>query len=288
MAEHVVHRVLTGRLLMNVREWPGAGPPVVFLHSFTGNSLLALRLGNTLAGHRRLLAPDLRGRGLTDAPFGDYGLPVHMHSVIACLDRLGVGRFIAAGHSFGGHISLYLAAAYPERVVGLLLFDGGVVAGPLAAQMLAAYYDNLHYRYPSVDAYVERFKASPLYQPWTDELDALVRSNLYQQPDGTYIRAVARYVVEAERRPENMAHWARIPDQYPLVRCPTLIVRAGKGIVGDFDQVIPDEQLAAVLAAIPGSRAVTVPEAGHTSLMTIPSAARDEAVLSFLEAIPKD
>lgn len=288
MTEHVIHRVLTGRLMMMVRDWPGAGPPVVFLHSFTGNSLLALRLGDTLAGHRRLLAPDLRGRGHTDAPFGDYGLPVHMQSVIACLDRLGIGRFVAAGHSFGGHISLYLAATYPERVAGLILFDGGAVAGPLAAQMLAAYYDNLQYRYPSIETYVQRFKASPLYQPWTEELDALVRSNLYQQPDGTYIRAVARYVVEAERRPENMAHWTRIPEQYARVRCPTLIVRAGKGIVGDADQVIPDEQLAAMLAAISGSKAVTVPEAGHTSLMTIPSPARDEAVVSFLATLPKD
>lgn len=283
MTEYVIHRVLTGRILMAVRDWPGAGPPVVFLHSFTGNSLLALRLGKTLAGHRRLLAPDLRGRGHSDAPSGEYGLPIHMQSVIACLDRLGVERFVAAGHSFGGHISLFLAAGYPERVAGLILFDGGSVAGPLAAQMLAAYYDHLQYRYLSAEAYVERFKASPLYQPWTDELDALVRSNLYQQPDDSYIRAVARYVVEAERRPENMEHWAHIPEQYSKVRCPTLIVRAGKGVVGEADQVIPDEQLAAMLAAMPGAKAVTVPEAGHTSLMTIPSAARDAAVLGFLD-----
>lgn len=288
MVEHVIHRVLTGRLLMTVRDWPGAGPPVVFLHSFTGNSLLALRLGNTLAGHRRLLAPDLRGRGHTDAPSGDYGLPIHLQSVIACLDRLGVGRFVAAGHSFGGHISLFMAAAHPERVAGLILFDGGAVAGPLAAQMLAAYYDHLQYRYPSVEAYVERFKASPLYQPWTEELDALVRSNLYQQPDGSYIRAVARYVVEAERRPENMEHWSRIPEQYSQVHCPTLIVRAGKGIVGDADQVIPDALLAEMLVAMPGAESVTVPEAGHTSLMTIPSPVRDAAVLSFLDSIPQD
>ena len=283
MAEHVTHRVLTGRILMAVRDWPGAGPPVVFLHSFTGNSLLALRLGSTLAGHRRLLAPDLRGRGRSDAPFGDYGLPIHIQSVMACLDRLGVDRFVAAGHSFGGHISLYLAAEFPERVAGLILFDGGSVAGPLAAQMLAAYYDHLQYRYASADAYVDRFKVSPLYQPWTEELEALVRSNLYQQPDGSYIRAVARYVVEAERRPENMEHWARIPGQYARIQCPTLIVRAGKGVVGEADQVIPDPQLAVMLAAMPHATAVTVPEAGHTSLMTIPSPARDAAVLKFLD-----
>jgi pimeloyl-ACP methyl ester carboxylesterase len=149
--------------------------------------------------------------------------------------------------------------------------------------MLAVYYDHLQYRFSSADAYVDRFKASPLYQPWTEELEALVRSNLYRQPDGSYIRAVARYVVEAERRPENMEHWARIPDQYARIQCPTLIVRAGKGVVGEADQVIPDDQLAVMLAAMPRATAVTVPEAGHTSLMTIPSPARDEAVLKFLD-----
>jgi pimeloyl-ACP methyl ester carboxylesterase len=282
MIDHDSYRVLLGRIRMHVRDWQGAGPPVVFVHSFTANSLLALRLGSLLSPRRRLIAPDLRGRGMSDAPAGECGIALHAQSVIECLDRLQLDRFVIAGHSFGAAISLLLAAQHPHRVTGLILFDGGAPPAPEAARLLDAYYGSLRYRYPTAEAYIERFKASPLYQPWTEELDILTRSNLYQQPDGTYIRQVARYVVDAERRAESEAFWAQLPELYAQVRCPVLIVRAGYGITGKDDQVLPDATLAAMLAAMPSARAVTVEEAGHTSLMTIPHGGRDAAICAFL------
>jgi pimeloyl-ACP methyl ester carboxylesterase len=276
------YRVLASRIRMRVLDWPGAEPPVLFIHGFSNNALAALRLGNLLAGRRRVIAPDLRGRGDSDMPFGEYGIPTHLRDLVACLNRLGVQRFVVAGHSLGATIGVFLAAQYPDRVTGLILFDGGAIPNPVAVEMLNAYYDSLTYRYPSLEAYVARFRNAPAYQPWTDELEQLVRSNLIQQPDGSYFRRVARYVIEADRRAEHLETWKQLPDLYARVECPTLILRAGMGMVGVEDRVLSDEAVAAMRAGLHSSRVVTIERAGHTSLLTIPSEERDSAILEFL------
>ncbi len=282
VADYTSDRVLAGRIRMHVLDWPGEDPPVLFLHHISANALAALRLGTLLVNRRRLIAPDLRGRGRSDMPFGEYGIPVHVKDVMACVDRLGVERFVASGHSMGATISVFVAAQFPERVAGLILFDGGAIPGELAIQMLNAYYDSIQYRYPSMEAYLDRFRTAPTYQPWTDELETLVCSNLYQQPDGTYIRQVPRYVLDADRRAENVEMWKQLPELYPRIQCPVLIIRAGMGLMGTGDRVLPDEVVARMLDGMPSAKVVTIEQAGHTSLMTIPSEERDSAILEFL------
>jgi pimeloyl-ACP methyl ester carboxylesterase len=276
---------MAGRVRMHLLDWPGEAPPVLFLHGISGNGLTALRLGKLLAKRRRLIAPDLRGRGQTDMPFGEYGIQVHMRDVMTCLDVLKIEQFVAAGHSMGAAISVFLAANYPERVTGLILFDGGALPGPMAAQVLSAYYDSIQYQYTSLEDYVERFKGAPAFQPWTEELETLVRSNLQQQPDGTYIRRMARYVLDTERRIDAEALDRELTGLYPHIKCPVLILRAGNGVVGEMDRALPDEVILKMQSAIPSAQVVTIEQAGHTSLLTIPSDERDTAILQFLNLI---
>jgi pimeloyl-ACP methyl ester carboxylesterase len=282
MPDYDSYRVLAGRIRMHVMDWPGEEPPVLFLHGYTANGLAALPLANLLAKRNRLIAPDLRGRGLSDMPFGEYGIQTHLKDVIGCLNKLGIERVIAAGHSFGATINIFLAANYPERVGGLILFDGGAIPGESAARFLDAYYDNLQYRYNSADEYVDRYRHAPLYQPFTPELEILVRSNLYLEPDGTYIRRVPRFVVEADKRADHWEALMQLSQFYRKVKCPVLIIRAENGIIGAEDQVLPDEVVESMCAGIPQAQVITVQGAGHTSLLTIPDASRDDAVLEFL------
>src|SRR3954453_2734041 len=99
MPDYNSYRVLAGRIRMHVMDWPGQGTPVLFLHGFTANGLAALPLGNLLMNRHRLIAPDLRGRGLSDMPFGEYGVQTHLKDVLCCLDRLEVDRVVVSGHS---------------------------------------------------------------------------------------------------------------------------------------------------------------------------------------------
>jgi len=180
MADYESYRVLAGRIRMHVLDWPGENTPLLFLHGFTANAMAALNLGALLYERRRVIAPDLRGRGLSDMPFGEYGIETHVKDVIACLDRLEIDEVIVSGHSYGAAISLMLAGQYPDRVKGLILFDGGAAPSEAVVNYLTTYYDTLQYRYPTAEEYVARFRESPLFQPWTDELEALVRANLLQ------------------------------------------------------------------------------------------------------------
>ena len=285
MADYESYRVLAGKIRMHVLDWPGENTPLLFLHSFTANSLAALNLGALLYERRRVIAPDLRGRGYSDMPFGEYGIDTHIKDVMACLDRLEIEQVIASGHSFGATISLILAAQYPERVAGLILFDGGAAPSSAVIDYLNHYYDTLQYRFQSAEDYLDRYRNSPLYQPWTAELEALVRSNLYQEPDGTYIRRVSRYIINADRG-ERMETWQQLPMLYPQVQRPTLIVRAELGFTGPDDQMLPDEVVAAMCEGLPSAQVVTVERAAHTSLMTVPSETRDAAILHFLDHLP--
>ncbi len=282
MTDHLTYRVMAHRIRMFVRDWHGAQPPILFLHHITANSLEALRLARLLDGRRRLIAPDLRGRGSSDMPFGEYGLAVHCRELTNALDRLNIGQCAVVGHSFGAMLGVWLAAHQPERITHLVLIDGGAPPNPHELQALDAYYESMPYRYPSLESYIDRYKQHPLYQPYTEELDLLLRSNLRQQPDGSYIRRMARYVLDAERKPAAVAQWLSLPQLYPKVRCPVLILRAGMGIFSPTEPVLTDETIALMQSGLPQAQVLTIPEAAHTTIVTMPHAQRDATLLGFL------
>jgi hypothetical protein len=53
-------------------------------------------------------------------------------------------------------------------------------------------------------------------------------------------------------------------------------------LIGDVDRALPEEVIAKMQAAMPSAQVVTIEQAGHTSLLTIPSEERDTAILRFL------
>lgn len=281
MGECSTYRVMANRIRMFVRDWSGDNPPVVFLHHITGNSIEALRLAKTLNGRRRLIAPDLRGRGQSDMPFGEYGIPAHLRELNAFLDRMELDRPYLVGHSYGAALCVFLAAARPDWFSGVVLMDGGAVPNPLVLQMLNAYYDNMNYRYPTLDAYMDRYRNQPTYLPWTDELEALLRSNLRRQPDGTYIRQMARYVLDTDRSADSFAAWEQLPTLYEQISCPILIIRAEWGIFSRHDPVIPEDTLTEMQRSMPHAQVVTIPAAGHTTVVTGDYPERDAALLAF-------
>ena len=107
-----------------VRDHPGDLPAVVALHGLASNArwwdLVADRLAN------RLVAPDLRGHGLSPKPAGGYDFNAVTADVAALVDRLGLDRVLVAGHSWGASVALQLAADHPERVLACVCVDGGL------------------------------------------------------------------------------------------------------------------------------------------------------------------
>src|SRR3712207_4622471 len=103
--------------MVHALAYPGDDPPLALLHGLTANchnfdALIAAGLSPQF----RVLALDLRGRGESDQPTAGYAMPDHARDVIGVLDALDLPRVVLCGHSFGGLLSIYLAAHYPDRV----------------------------------------------------------------------------------------------------------------------------------------------------------------------------
>jgi pimeloyl-ACP methyl ester carboxylesterase len=109
----------------------GDGPPLVLLHGWPQHWWCWRRLIPELARDRRVLAPDLRGFGWSDAPPGDYAKSTFAADVLALLDAEGLDRVQIIGHDWGGYTALLLALDHPERVERVLALD---IAPPWAGK----------------------------------------------------------------------------------------------------------------------------------------------------------
>ena len=99
----------------------GAGPPLVMLHGWgtTGESLL--HLGEFLAEHREVHILDLPGFGASPSPPDSFGSLDYANAIVRYMDKQGIEQSDFLGHSFGGKVSIQIAAGNPERVRRLVL-----------------------------------------------------------------------------------------------------------------------------------------------------------------------
>jgi pimeloyl-ACP methyl ester carboxylesterase len=113
----------------------GSGPAVILLHGFpdTGD-LWRHQVPALVEAGFRVLAPDLRGRGRTEAPteVAEYGLTRSAADVAGILDQLGIGRAHVVGHDFGAATAWLVASLFPDRVDRLAALSVGFpgAAGP--------------------------------------------------------------------------------------------------------------------------------------------------------------
>ncbi len=73
-----------------------------------------------LAERYRVVAPDLRGSGWTDAPPGGYTVGQIVADILALLDALGVRRVGLVAHDFSAFVGFRLCFDHGDRVAGFL------------------------------------------------------------------------------------------------------------------------------------------------------------------------
>jgi pimeloyl-ACP methyl ester carboxylesterase len=110
-------------------------PGVVAVHGLGATAWawapVARRLGGP-RGRRHVVAMDLRGHGLSDAPTEDgaYDFDVQADDVVAVAEGAGLladpaDRVVLAGHGFGAIVAVTAAASLGDRCAGVVLVDGG-------------------------------------------------------------------------------------------------------------------------------------------------------------------
>ena len=98
---------------------PDAGP-VLLLHGFPQNWWEWRKVIPPLAEHYRVIAPDLRGSGWTEAPDAGYTVEQMVDDVLALLDELGLVRVGLVAHDFSAFVGFRLCYDHPERVAAYL------------------------------------------------------------------------------------------------------------------------------------------------------------------------
>jgi non-heme chloroperoxidase len=134
-----VHVVRGGDgLRLHVREWGKAdGPPILFIHGWSQNHLCwARQYESALASEFRLVAYDLRGHGMSEAPLG----PGHYtdgklwaEDVAAIIEELHLDRPVLVGWSYGAFVICDFVRAYgQDRIAAIDFVEGAVKLGEAA------------------------------------------------------------------------------------------------------------------------------------------------------------
>lgn len=95
---------------------------IMLVHGFAGCAETWEYQINDLAKKYRVIVPDLRGHGQSDAPYTQYTMPeivADLHNIVETLEL--PEKFVLIGHSFGGSICVEYANAHADRLEKLVL-----------------------------------------------------------------------------------------------------------------------------------------------------------------------
>lgn len=217
---------------------------LVFVHGYGGDAMQWLYQLRFFAQHVRVIAPDLRGHGLSDdsdaLPYTMSGLVDDLEQVLAALEVQHPFTLIA--HSFGGAVAGEYVLRHPEHVNHLVLI--GVPT---------------------------RFMIRPI----------LRRLMNIPDPIFSFIARKVRVALYASQRTLKgmhdrvMAVW-RGDERLQQLRIPTLVIR------GHRDIVFMRESYESVARIIPGAREVVIPVSAHLVQLERPDAV-NRAIRRFLE-----
>jgi 3-oxoadipate enol-lactonase len=109
-------------------------PRIVLIHSLAMDLHFWDPVVDRIKASATLLVYDCRGHGGSGKPAGPYSIDLFADDLRDLLDHIGWTSAIVAGASMGGSVALGFAARYPNRVLGLGLFDTTAWYGPDAAK----------------------------------------------------------------------------------------------------------------------------------------------------------
>jgi 3-oxoadipate enol-lactonase len=226
-------------------------PPVVLLHAFPLQAEMWAPQLACLSARTRVIAPDLKGFGRSDAPDdrSQYTMERYAAEVAGLLEHLGIGRIVLGALSMGGYVAFALLRGHADLVAGLVLADTRAAADtPEVLERRTSQQDLVGRE--GAAAVVDTLLATLLTEHTRSsrpELVAQVR-RLMANPDAGYIGALEAMKGRPDATPELAG-----------IGVPTL------ALVGEHDGPSPPDVVRSWQEQIPGSRLVVLPGAAHLS-----------------------
>lgn len=258
-------------LKLHFRDYPGREDrvPVVCMHGLTRNARDFAELAEHLAGERRVLVPEMRGRG--DSEYArdpaTYTPMTYIEDVSALLAQEGISRFVAVGTSLGGLMTMMLAAAEPGRIAGAVLNDVGPELQVAGLARIAEYVGQGR-NFPTwmhAARALEEVHSAAHPDFATEEWIAMAKRTMTVQQNGRIAFDYDMSIAE----PFQAGDGAAPPDLWPayeaLQGAPLVIVR------GALSDLLSEDTARDMLARHPNAELVTVAEAGHAPLLDEPA-----------------
>lgn len=222
-----------------------------------------------LSERYRVITPDFRGHGESGLADEDSTMERLAEDVRGLLDHSKLERVALGGLSMGGYVAFAFYRRWPERVTALILAD--TRAGADTEEGRKGRYETA--------ALAEREGSAAIAERMLPKLLAPVTHE--RQPE--VVAAVREMILEASpagiaRALRGMAARPASLDLLPQIKCPALIV------VGEQDGLTPPTDSEAMAKAIPNSKLVMIPEAGHLSNLEQP-ASFNSAMSRFLDSV---
>jgi long-chain acyl-CoA synthetase len=204
--------------------WPeGAEKTIVFVHGYAGCAETWEYQINHFSRDFRVVTPDLRGHGQSDAPFTEYNMPELVEDLHTVIEELDITeKIILIGHSFGGSICVEFANTYPEKLEKLVLIATAC-----------------EYPLPRATAWVSRIPTAA-FRPWWK----------YRPRWNAEVHVMKRMMLN------NMRKWKGKP-LLQSIRTPTLI------ITGARDRYFPRRVFDELCELVPGAEVVDIGASKH-------------------------
>ena len=254
-----------------------AHPTLILIHGYTASTYVWQTVAPMLADENfHVVAVDLLGFGFSEKPaWFEYSIVSQARMIERFMDRIGIGRAILVGSSYGGAVASTVALDYRERVEKLVLVDA--VCNDEAKQ-------NVLLRLVSMRGVGE------ILSPFLIDSRRFLKLRMRRTIAPVNHHLITKERIEAVHRPlraKNAHHsvlasarnWNanRIEDDAYLINQPTLI------IWGEDDNVIPVRNGEKLYDSILNSRLVVLKDCGH-----IPQEEKPERFVELVSAFCRD
>lgn len=255
-------------------EVTGRGTPLVFIHGWTHNKSVWDDQVTAFSKRYRVVRYDSRGFGKSTG-FADES--VEPLDLLVLLEALRIDRAYIVGHSRGGGVALRFAAAYPDKVDGLVLYGSAPPAD---------------FPYPPESAELGRLFGSFQGVAKQHGLDSvwklLLTTDLTWVPPGRtdvserYRRLWTSYSGRDLLDPRPPSGKVPMPNiaRLSTLRMPTLV------IIGDHEMSFMAAAADTFASRIPNVTKVVIPDAGHGAHFAQP-ATFNSALMDFLDEVAR-
>jgi lipase len=249
---------------LRVTTWEGTGTPVLAIHGITSSSHTWPFLAGELDAP--VIAPDLRGRGRSNALPPPYGMAAHAADCAAVIEAAADQPVVVVGHSMGAFVATVLAASRPELVRSLVLVDGGLpfdaadqeatLAGlqPIKQRLLTTY---------TRESYRDWFRQHPAFaRDYTPEVEAYADYDLPEDPGRP---SVVPEVVEEDQL--DMISGSAYLEAVERQTHRRVFLHASRGFADDPPGLYPQATVGAFAERWPDLEIRHVPDVNHYTIV---------------------